>query len=208
MSGVRLIIRLPTLISSAFHRSIVELRLCSVQGTPPKPPRTWFTPSCLTRRGPAAGSEGGVLPVRAPPNPPPPSPMLRAIFGVSLPSLGGAGTWAASAGTAATGANAPAPRNSIAVLRVNFMIKTSLGTKTGSPRPDLDPGFSVWPQGSESVYINRLSFGHFRSNSGRFGRLLPMRLSRFHPRREDRGILQPDHHPVHQRLFEPALFPS
>src|SRR5260370_42006408 len=102
---------------AAFHRSMVALRLCSVQGAGPPPPRTQFTPSCLIRRGPADGSEAGL------PRPPSkPSPVPKAIFWVSGPSGGGGGTWAAASGVAAADANAPAPITSRAVLRENFMM--------------------------------------------------------------------------------------
>src|SRR5439155_4007232 len=70
---------------------------------------------------------GGVCPT----TPPPPSPMPKAILGVSFPSFGGAGTWAAARGIAAKGASELAPRTSIAVLRENFMVGTPL-TKVNS----------------------------------------------------------------------------
>src|SRR5207244_3445463 len=69
----------------------------------------------------------------------PPSPMPKAILGVSFPSLGGAGTWAAARGTSAAGNKAAAPRTSIAVLRENFMI----GLLLGELEPEYIPtGFS------------------------------------------------------------------
>ena len=62
--------------------------------------------------------------------------MPTAIFGVSFPSLGAAGTWAAARGTSAAGVNATAPRISMAVLRENFMIRDSLSpVKPASYQP-------------------------------------------------------------------------
>src|SRR5690348_17437428 len=69
---------------------MVVVRDSSVHGVRPPPPRTLFTPSCLIRRGLSAGSRDVVpLPVSTKA-----SPMPTAIFGVSSPSFGGAGTWA------------------------------------------------------------------------------------------------------------------
>src|SRR5260370_27296413 len=119
MSPERLIIWLPTVMPAAFQGSMMAPRLCAVQGAGPPPPRTQFTPSCLMRRGPADGSAGGL------PRPPSKaSPVPKAIFGVSGPSGGGAGTWPAASGVAAADANAPAPITSRAVLREKFMIGT------------------------------------------------------------------------------------
>src|SRR6185436_110705 len=104
-----------------------------------------------------AGSGGGVFAL-APPRPPPPklpppSPMPSAILGVSLPSLGAAGTWAAAKGVMPAGVKAPAPSTSSAVLRENFIAPTLYQEADHRHHP---PGGFLLPAiGIEALQITR-----------------------------------------------------